>query len=134
MSQPASSQGEWKFVDSLLEEEGFEPVVPLQRGQPCAELGPSFFGTRLRPAAIVFLDATLPPFQLLVAVTLVGFDLARQRNVSIEGQVGYRNEMRYRCISAADIQAAENASLVPTINNINDIALPRNWNIRRLLC
>jgi len=80
------------------------------------------------------LDATLLPFQLLVAVTLVGFDLARQRNVSIEGQVGYRNEMRYRCISAADIQAAENSSLVPTVKNINDIALLRNWNIRRLLC
>ena len=95
---------------------------------------PFVFWHPAAPAAIVFLDATLLPFQLLVAVTLVGFDLARQRNVSIEGQVGYRNEMRYRCISAANIQAAENASLVPTINNINDIALPRNWNIRRLLC
>jgi len=27
--------------------------------------------------------------QFLVAMTLVGLDLARQRNVSIEGQVGY---------------------------------------------
>ena len=77
---------------------------------------------------------TLLPFQLLVAVTLVGFDLARQRNVSIESQVGYRNEMGYLCIRAADVQAADNASLVPTINNINDIALPWNWNIWRLLC
>ena len=42
------------FPDSPLEEEGFEPVVPLQRGQPCAELGPSFFGTRLRPPRSFF--------------------------------------------------------------------------------
>ena len=86
------------------------------------------------PSALSALGATLLPFQLLVAVTLVGFDLARQRNVSIEDQVGYRNKMRYRCISTPDIQAADDASFVPAINNVNDIALFGNWNIRRLLC
>jgi len=34
-------------------------------------------------------EAALLLFQFLVAMTLVGLDLARQRNVSIEGQVGY---------------------------------------------
>ena len=41
------------------------------------------------------LDAPLLPFQLFRSVTLVGFDLAGLRNASIEGQVGYRNEMGY---------------------------------------
>jgi len=37
--------------------------------------------------------ATLLLFQFLVAVPLVSLDLARQRNIPIEGQVSYRNKM-----------------------------------------
>jgi hypothetical protein len=36
-----------KFVDSPLAEEGFELLVPPQRGQPYAELASAFFGARL---------------------------------------------------------------------------------------
>ena len=63
-------------------------------------------------------------FQLLVAVTLVDLDLARQRNTPIKGQMGYRNEMWAFRIGTADIQAAENASHVPSIKNVSTWDLP----------
>jgi Periplasmic binding protein len=73
-------------------------------------------------------------FQLLVAVTLIHIDLTRQRKTPIKGQMGYRNEMWAFRIRTANIQAAENASHVPSIKNVDYVALTGDGDIRRLLC
>src|SRR5271157_1016838 len=58
----------------------------LRRGR-AAERRPG--ATKRQDGHVGLREAALLLFQFLVAMTLVGLDLARQRNVSIEGQVGY---------------------------------------------
>jgi len=72
--------------------------------------------------------------QLLLTMMLVRLDLVRQWNVRVEAQLGYRNQVCTFCVGAADIQAADNASEVPGIMNVNDIASVRNGNVGRLIC
>ena len=64
-------------------------------------------------------------FQLLVAVTLVDLDLARQRNTPIKGQMGYRKEMWAFRIGTADIQAARECLPCPQYKKRLNVGLAR---------
>ena len=66
---------------------GFPKSYAKLRRRRAAERRPG--ATKRADGQVGLREAALLLFQFLVAMTLVGFDLARQRNVSIEGQVGY---------------------------------------------
>src|SRR2546430_648894 len=73
-------------------------------------------------------------FLLLVSMTLVALDLARQRSMPIKGQMGYRYKKWVFRIGTADIQAAENATYIPGMKNVDHAALGGDGDVWRLLC
>ena len=60
------------FADSVQEEEGFEFLVHLQRGQPCAKLASPFFRAQLHRLPSFFIsendDFKLPASQVFLLV------------------------------------------------------------------